>query len=136
MLADLDITYDWRTMIQAKWWRLYPVLTLAVVITLITPLPLLFNSSIFFFSFPSWENAIHPEPTTGRPYFQVIPSIWFAYPSYYAPNLLVLTFSLGLQLIVELSVTVQKLLSIRLVTFLHPHIMTIYCECTLESQCI
>ncbi|EME78690.1 uncharacterized protein MYCFIDRAFT_190891 [Pseudocercospora fijiensis CIRAD86] len=126
MLADLDITYDWKKWIYARWWRHYGIITIAVVITLATPLALLFNSSVLFWSFMSWENAIHPNPTTGRPIYESLPSIWWAYPQYYEPNLAILTFSLGLQLIVELSTWTQKALSIKIVTFFHPHIMTIY----------
>ncbi|KAF7196599.1 hypothetical protein HII31_01969 [Pseudocercospora fuligena] len=126
MLADLDITYDWKKWIYARWWRHYGIITMAIVITLATPLALLFNSAVLFWSFMSWENAIHPNPTTGRPIYQSLPSIWWAYPQYYEPNLAILTFSLGLQLIVELSTWTQKALSIKIVTFFHPHIMTIY----------
>ncbi|KAM3424312.1 hypothetical protein BST61_g11151 [Cercospora zeina] len=126
MLADVDITYDWRRKIQARAWLLYPTLVFATLLTLATPLVLLFNSAFYFFSFMSWDNAIHPEAATGRPQYETLPSIWYAYPEYYAPTFAHLTFSLGLQLIVELSVWVQKALSIKLVTFFHPHIMTLY----------
>lgn len=128
MLADIDITYDWRRKIQSKWYLLYPALTVATLIVLATPLVLLFNTAFFSFPFMSWENAIHPEVTTGRPIFQTIPNIWWAYPEWYAPNFAILIFSFGLQVIVELSVWVQRALSIKLVTFFHPHIMTIYCK--------
>lgn len=126
LLADADITYGWIKWAQAKWWRLYPILFLATGITIATPLVLLFNSDVYYWSFMAWENAIHPDPTTGRPIFEHIPSIWWAYPNYNAPSLAVLSFSVGLQVIVELSTWVQKALSIKLVTFFHPHIMTIY----------
>ncbi|KAI5363346.1 Putative glycoside hydrolase family 16, concanavalin A-like lectin/glucanase domain superfamily [Septoria linicola] len=126
MLADVDITYDWRRKIQARPWVLYPTLIFATILTLATPLVLLFNSAFYFFSFMSWDNAIHPEVTTGRPIYETIPSIWYAYPEYFAPSFAHLSFSLGLQLIVELSVWAQKALSIKFVTFFHPHIMTLY----------
>ena len=128
MLADVDITYDWRRKIQARWWLLYPILTFAVLLTLATPLVLLFNSAFYNWSFMSWDNAIHGDPFTGRPIFETIPSIWYAYPDYFAPTFAHLTFSLGLQTIVELSVWAQKALSIKLITFFHPHIMTLYCK--------
>lgn len=128
LLADADITYNWIKWTQARWWALYPVLFLATGITLATPLVLLFNSDIYYWSFMAWENAIHPNQFTGRPIFETIPSIWVAYPNYNEPSLAVLTFSVGLQVIVELSTWVQKALSIKLITFFHPHIMTIYCE--------
>lgn len=126
LLADLDITYNWVKWTQARWWALYPILTFAFLITAATPLVLLFNSSIFYFSFMSWEGGIHPDSITGRPLFETLPSIYYAYPDYFAPNLAILTFSVGLQVIVELSTWMQKALSIKLITFFHPHIMTIY----------
>ncbi|EME41040.1 hypothetical protein DOTSEDRAFT_56085 [Dothistroma septosporum NZE10] len=126
MLADLDITYNWVKRVQAKWYYLYPILTFAFLITMATPLVLLFNSAIYSWSFMSWEAAIHPELTTARPVFETIPSIWYAYPDYYTPNLAILTFSVGLQIMVELSTWIQKALSIKIITFFHPHIMTIY----------
>lgn len=128
MLADVDITYDWRRKIQARWWLLYPTLIFGTLITLATPLVLLFNSAFYHWSFMSWDNAIHPEAFTGRPLFETIPSVWYAYPEYFEPTFAHLTFSLGLQLIVELSVWAQKALSIKLITFFHPHIMTLYCK--------
>ncbi|KAF2164801.1 glycoside hydrolase family 16 protein [Zasmidium cellare ATCC 36951] len=121
-----DITYNWIKWTQARWWALYPILFLATGITIATPLVLLFNSDIYYWSFMAWENAIHPNQYTGRPIFETIPSIWAAYPNYNYPSLAILTFSVGLQVIVELSTWVQKALSIKLITFFHPHIMTIY----------
>lgn len=126
LLADADITYNWVKWTQARWWAHYPILTIAFLVTMATPLVLLFNSAFFSFSFMAWENAIHPDPTTGLPIYKTIPSIWWAYPQYYAPNFAILTFSAGLQIIVELSTWAQKALSIKLITFFHPHIMTIY----------
>jgi hypothetical protein len=134
LLADVDITYDWRRKIQARWYTLYPAITCGALLALGAPLVLLFNSSVIGWSFMSWENAIHPETMTGRPIYETTPSIWYAYPEYYAPSLAVLVFSFGLQVVVELSVWVQKALSIRLVTFFHPHIMTIYRKSPLRAS--
>ncbi|CAK3870799.1 hypothetical protein DOTSEDRAFT_56085 [Lecanosticta acicola] len=126
LLADADITYNWIKWTQARWWRLYPVLFLAAGLAATTPLINLFNSDIYYFSFSSWENGIRPDPTTGRPILETVPSIYYAYPPYYTPSLSVLTFSAGLQVCVELSTWAQKFLSMKVITFFHPHIMTIY----------
>ena len=126
MLADLDITYGFVKWAQAKWYRLYPILTMAFLIAGATPLVLLFNTAVYDFSFMSWENGIHPDTVTGRPIFTTVPVIFDAYPNYNLPSLAILTFSISLQMIVELSTWVQWFLSLKCFTLLHPHIMTIY----------
>jgi hypothetical protein len=67
LIADLDITYDWLKWTRARWWALYPVLSLTAGLCLATPLVLLFNSDIFDYPFMAAENAIHPDPVTGLP---------------------------------------------------------------------
>lgn len=126
MLADADINYNWLNWTRAKWYRHYPILFLAVGITLASPLTLLFNGNIYSFPFLGWENGIHPDPSTGRPLFELTKDLYSLYPAYNAPNLAVLTFSIGLQIVVELSKTVQWCLSAPFITFFHPHIMTVY----------
>ena len=90
------------------------------MIACVTPLTLMFNSNIFYFSFMAYENGIHPDPTTGRPILSVTEDVALAYPPYYNPSLAVLVFSVALQIIVELSVTVQWALSLKFITALHP----------------
>lgn len=126
MLADADINYGWLKWTQAKWYRHYPILFLAIGITLASPLTLLFNGNIRPFPFLGWENGIHPDPMTGRPLYELANDIYALYPDYNAPNIAVLTFSIGLQIVVELSKTVQWCLSAPFITFFHPHIMTVY----------
>jgi hypothetical protein len=130
MLADMDLTFDWIKYTQAKWYRLYPVLITAFLITGATPLVLLFNSNFFYFPFMSWENGIHPDPNTGLPLIQIAENVYNLYPDYFNPSLAVLTFSIGLQVMVELSTWIQWVLSLPVVTFFHPHIMTIYRKIT------
>lgn len=48
------------------------------------------------------------------------------YPGYNEPTLTILLFSIGLQILVELSSYVQKFLSWKVILWLHPHIMTVY----------
>lgn len=126
MLADLDVTYNSVKLIQARWWLLYPVLTVSTFVALASPLTLLFNSEIFDWSFMSYEAAIHPDATTGLPIIDTITNIYLAYPDYYSPSLAVLLFSVSLQVIVEVSQWAQWFFSLKFFTILHPHIMTIY----------
>lgn len=123
LLADWDISYGMYKWIQAKSYRLYPIITAATLIAGATPLVLLFNADIFHFDFMGYENAIHPDPTTGRP---ILEASGVVYPDYNAPSLAVLVFSASLQVIVETSTCVQWFLSLRFFTMLHPHVMTIY----------
>lgn len=126
LLADADITYNWLNYTRARWWLHYPVLFLAGGVAAATPLVLLFNSAVYNYPFMSWENAIHPDIATGRPIFETLDNIFAAYPNYNEPNLAILTFSVGLQICVELSTWFQAFLSTKVITFFHPHIMTIY----------
>jgi hypothetical protein len=134
MLADMDLSYDWIKWTQAKWYRLYPILLFALAITGAGPLALLFNSNVFDFPFMSWENAIHPDPVTGKALIQVADNVLNLYPDYFNPSLAVLAFSIGLQVMVELSTWIQWFLSLPIVTFFHPHIMTIYCKSSLRRS--
>lgn len=126
MLADLDISYNWIKRTQAHWYTIYPTLFLIILVAGASPLVLLFNSQVFDWSFMSYENAIHPDPVTGRPILQVVASADEAYPAYYNPSLAVLVFSVSLQMLVEFSTWVQWFFSLKFFTILHPHIMTIY----------
>jgi peptidoglycan/LPS O-acetylase OafA/YrhL len=73
-------------------------------------------------SFDTAENDIHPDITTGW----TIEEVDTAYPGYNEPTLTILAFSIGLQILVELSSWVQWFLSTKVILLLHPHIMTIY----------
>jgi len=126
MLADLDITYGWIKWAQAKWYRLYPLLTISALVAGATPLILLFNTAFYDYPFMSYESGIHPEGISGRPILGTLPSVYDAYPDYYVPNLAILTFAVSLQIVVELSTWTQWVLSLKCFTLLHPHIMTIY----------
>jgi hypothetical protein len=126
LLADLDISFNWVGWTQARGRRLYPVLFLASVMVLGTPCVLLFNAGIFYYSLMAYENGIHPDPSTGLPIIKTVSTAAYAYPEYYAPSLAVLTFSVSLQVLVEMSTWVQWFLSRKMFTILHPHIMTIF----------
>ncbi|WPH01948.1 Hypothetical protein R9X50_00480200 [Acrodontium crateriforme] len=124
MLTDLDLTYDWIKWTQARPRYLYPLLTLCFAVGLVSPLTLLFNSEIFYYSFMSYENAIHPDAITGQPI--LFTKTGLVYPDYFTPSLALLLFSTSLQIIVEMSTWVQWIFSLKVLTKLHPYIMTIY----------
>lgn len=65
---------------------------------------------------------MHPDIESGKTISQIDP----LYPDYFEPTLTIITFSIGLQILVELSTWVQAFLSTPVVLWLHPHIMTIY----------
>jgi len=83
------------------------------------PLITVFTNS---WSFDTAENGVHPDFPTGKP----IMDIGSVYPNYNEPTFSILAFSIGLQILVELSSWVQKFLSLKVILLLHPHIMTIY----------
>lgn len=124
MLTDLDLTYDWIKWTQARPRYLYPLLIFCFIVGLVSPLALLFNSEIFYYSFMGYENAIHPDPITGKPI--LFTGAGVVYPEYFTPSLALLLFSTSLQIIVEMSTWVQWIFSLKVFTKLHPYIMTIY----------
>ncbi|WPH03549.1 Glycosyl hydrolases family 16 [Acrodontium crateriforme] len=119
VLSDLEATYKWRAYLKARPVQLYAVMTFAFICAAGSPLAAVFSSD---WSFNTAENSIHPDLTTGRPIREIDP----LYPNYNEPDLVTLTFSIGLQILVELSTSVQWFLSTKLVLLMHPHIMTIY----------
>lgn len=96
-------------------------MTIAFIAAAGSPLANVFTSR---WSFEVAEHSIHPDANTGKP-------IMFTdhgpeYPEYFEPGLTILLFSIGLQILVELSTWVQAFLSIKIILWLHPHIMMIY----------
>jgi hypothetical protein len=122
LIADLDITYKWKTWLYARSWAYYPFLTFVALLAFGSPsidlvaqwTPINFNTLEF---------GIHPHQRSGH---LIRESIDYGYPPYYLPRLTALTFSIGLHLLVELSPLVQKFFSNRLLMWLFPHILTLY----------
>ncbi|KAI7231781.1 hypothetical protein KC330_g6247 [Hortaea werneckii] len=119
VLSDLEATFKWRQYLQKRPVALYAVISGAFIFAATAPLVAIFNQE---WSFPTAENSIHPDFATGRPIMQV----GAVYPDYNEPTLTILVFSIGLQILVELSTWFQKFLSLKVILWLHPHIMTIY----------
>lgn len=122
LLADLDITYNYN-----KWLETHVKSYYLILFSFIGMVILGFAASVI----PNWlnynfsihETDIHPDMETGRPLAQTIRA---GYPPYYVPRLNGFFFAVGLQAIVELSPFVQKVLSSKYLTFIFPHIFTIY----------
>lgn len=73
-------------------------------------------------TFDTYENSLHPDFSTAKP----IMDVGSVYPGYNEPTLTIIGFSIGLQILVELSPWVQAFLSMKMILWLHPHIMTVY----------
>ncbi|ERF73968.1 hypothetical protein EPUS_05392 [Endocarpon pusillum Z07020] len=121
-VADLDITYKWIKLLQARPVVHYPFLILMCIIAIAAPT---FNLLQDPLGYPiiSSERGWHPDHETGLPVAQTPRA---GYPNYYEPRLNTLIFAGALQVIVELSAWVQWFLSLPVFTWLFPHIMTIY----------
>ncbi|KAK4500361.1 hypothetical protein PRZ48_008550 [Zasmidium cellare] len=119
-LSDLDATYKWKKYLEAHKVVKYLIMAAAFVGAAGAPLAAVFNGE---WSFDTRENSIHPDFETGLP---IVQARGVEYPDYYIPTFTILAFSIGLQILVELSTWVQAFLSIKIILWLHPHIMTVY----------
>ena len=122
LLADLDITFKYRKYLYAHPWIYYPLLNLAILLTLIA-LGNDLTASWTGFDLATTEAGWHPSRVTGRFLVQNGP---VAFPEYYYPKLNGLIFAIGSQLVVEWSRWVQKAVSTKAFLWLFPHIFTIY----------
>ena len=122
LLADLDITYEYR-----PWLYRRPAVYYAVILLAWLCVAAGFAANVVpnwaTFDFGSYENNIHPDWTTG----DAIGSTANAgYPSYYVPRLNGFFFAAGMQLVTELSPAVQWFLSLPPFLAIFPHIFSIY----------
>lgn len=122
LLTDLDITFKYKKWLYSHQMAYYPLIIFCWICVAagfaanLLPSWAHFNFSIF-------ENGLHPDPWTGEPTRYTDRA---GYPPYYTPRLNGLLFAGGMQAIVELSTTVQWLLSTKPLLILFPHIFTIY----------
>jgi hypothetical protein len=122
LLADLDITYSYKTFLRSKKLILYPVLwiaTMCAVGGLANDLVAVWIG----FTLPAVERGIHPDIASALPIAQTENK---GYPDYFYPRLNGLIFSVGLQILVEISPIVQRTLSVKIFLIIFPHIFTIY----------
>lgn len=119
-MSDLDATFKWKRYLETHKFVKYLIMTGAFLGAAGAPLAAVFNDE---FSFDTRENSIHPDFNSG---LTINEALGQTYPDYYFPTLTILAFSIGLQILVELSTWVQAFLSIKPILWLHPHIMTVY----------
>jgi hypothetical protein len=124
LLTDLDVTYKWKTYLNARPLAYYATVTFfwccvgAGFAVNVVP-----NWVDTDFNFSTAERNIHPDPHTGEP---ILNTDSKGYPGYFVPRLNGLLFAGGMQAIVELSAAVQWFLSTPPFLILFPHVFTIY----------
>ena len=122
VLTDLDVTYKYRKWIEARpifHWILL-ITCLLAAFTMLSWDAFLIDANIPLLAL---ERGIHPDLATGRPISQTAN---YGYPEYYEPRLNGLIFAVTVQLAVEISPLLQKMLSSRILMWIFPHIFTIY----------
>jgi hypothetical protein len=122
LIADLDITYKWKTWLYARPYVYYPFITFVALLAVGSPSIDLVGQWTTT-NFNTLEYGVHPHQRTGH---LIRETVDYGYPAYYLPRLTALLFSIGFHLLVELSPLVQKFFSNRLLMWLFPHILTLY----------
>ena len=122
MLSDLSVTYKYKEYIQARLWLHYPI-CITMWLLVIGSCSVFLVSNDFNYDFLTAERDIHPDPQTG---LIMGDSPRAGYPNYYEPRLNTLVLATSLQVLVELSVWVQRFLALKPWQWVFPHIMTIY----------
>ncbi|KAF2015707.1 glycoside hydrolase family 16 protein [Aaosphaeria arxii CBS 175.79] len=122
LLTDLDISFKYREYLHASPCVYYPLITL-LWLCVATGFSANVIPNWIDFNFATYEHNIHPDIPSGE-------ALWntpnAGYPAYYKPRLNGLLFAAGMQAIVEISPSVQWVLSMRAFLVLFPHIFTIY----------
>jgi hypothetical protein len=124
LLTDLDVTYKWKTYLSSRPLAYYPVLSFfwlcvgAAFAVNVVP-----NWAETSFNFATEERGIHADVSTGEAISNTDSA---GYPPYYTPRLNGILFAAGMQAIVELSPSVQWVLSSPPFLILFPHVFTIY----------
>jgi hypothetical protein len=122
LLTDLDITYAYKKWLHDRPVVYYPLITLCWVCVAAGFSANLIPNWIDF-NFAIYEHNLHPDPSTGEARWNTSRA---GYPAYFVPRLNGLLFAGGMQAIVELSPSVQWVLSLPFLLVLFPHIFTIY----------
>ncbi|ORY09760.1 hypothetical protein BCR34DRAFT_540400 [Clohesyomyces aquaticus] len=122
LIADLDITYKWKTWLNNRPVVYYVFITFCTLLAAGSP-SIDLVSQWKPWNFNTLESGVHPHQRTGN---LIRDTYDYGYPAYYQPRLTALTFSIGFHLLVELSPLVQKFFSNCLLMWLFPHILTLY----------
>ena len=122
LLADLEITFKYKRWLHPRPWLYYPFLLLLILLALGG---FTYDSAVQYtgVQYAQLEYGIHPHPGSGLTIKDSGNSI---YPDYFIPRLNALVTTVAMQMIVEISPAVQKVLSFRFLQWLFPHVFTIY----------
>ncbi|QGA18998.1 hypothetical protein EYB26_006683 [Talaromyces marneffei] len=123
LLADLDLTYKYKQ----KWlyprpWLYWPVLIL-MACTAIGAFSIDLVTQHNGINYAQIEYGWHPDPKTGNSLAQENSA---PYPDYFIPRLNAFLATITMQGVVEISPTLQKMLSVKVLQWLFPHIFSIY----------
>ena len=122
MLADLELTFKYKTWLYARLWAYYPLLLMLIAVTLggFTIDMVVQWTNV---NYATYEYGWHPDIVSGLSLSQAHKAV---YPDYFIPRLNALLVTVAMQTIVEISPTLQKVLSIKPLQWLFPHVFTIY----------
>ncbi|KAG0645649.1 hypothetical protein D0Z07_8553 [Hyphodiscus hymeniophilus] len=122
LLADLDLTFKYKTWLYARWWAYYPLLLFLIACTLggFTIDMIVQWTGV---NYATYEYGWHPDIPTGLPLSQAGNAV---YPDYFIPRLNALIVTVAMQMVVEICPSLQKVLSIKPLQWLFPHVFTIY----------
>ncbi|RFU35533.1 hypothetical protein B7463_g809, partial [Scytalidium lignicola] len=122
VLRTTDLTYKYKTWLYARWWAYYPLL-LTLLIVALEGFTIDLVTQWTEVNYAEYEYGWHPDTATGLTISQAGNSV---YPDYFVPRLNALLTTVAMQTIVEISPLVQKVLSIKQLQWLFPHLFTIY----------
>lgn len=124
LLTDLDVTYTYKAYLYKRPLMYYPVVTFFVLcIAAGFAANIVPNWAPTSLNFVTAEHNIHPDPDTAAALGATQNA---GYPAYFVPRLNGLLFAAGTQGLVELSTSIQWLLSTPPFLVLFPHVFTIY----------
>jgi hypothetical protein len=122
LLADLDITYKYKTWLHVRWWVYYPLLWFLICV-MFGGFTIDMVTQWTGVQYAEVEYGWHPDTASGLTISQSGKSI---YPDYFIPRLNAFLTTVSMQTIVEISPAVQKVLSVKPLQWIFPHIFTIY----------
>jgi hypothetical protein len=122
LLTDLDVTYQWTKWLYARNHVYYPFIIFCILLA-VCSLGIDLVTEWINVNCIAYEFGWHPDTETGLPIAHT-PNA--GYPPYFVPKLSGLSFSVFFQVVIEVSPFVQKLFSFKLLTYVYPHIFTIY----------
>jgi hypothetical protein len=122
MLADLDLTFKYKKWLHARWWAYYPILLLLIAVTL-GGFTIDMVTQWTGVNYATYEYGWHPDIGTGLTISQAGKAV---YPDYFIPRLNALLTTVAMQTVVEICPSLQKVLSIKPLQWLFPHVFTIY----------